>query len=307
VRLLRRVVGIEQLAGRLARTERLATQAHSTLLRNAVQADLLDNLSATLDEARTIEHVRQAIARSPVIAAPVPHIVVEGLLPRAVYKLLLKAIPPVELFGDADPIKQNLRLPMHFGPASSVRVLAILDEVVSRRAILPAVPDKFAEPVQRRAMSLFGDTVPLDSTLFSLSSGRLMLRRPGYRLPPHRDPKRTLLTCLLYLASSADDAAYGTHLYRVENDGEAPFPQTYYPRHAGKSCQLVATVPYRPNCLLAFVNLPGGAHGAEIPVSAPAKLERYAFQFYVGPDADRLDALVGHLPPGRRAHWVREP
>jgi hypothetical protein len=40
-----------------------------------------------------------------------------------------------------------------------------------------------------------------------------MPRRPGYHLEPHRDPKRSLLTCLLYLARPGDSDAQGTQLF----------------------------------------------------------------------------------------------
>lgn len=43
-----------------------------------------------------------------------------------------------------------------------------------------------------------------------------MLRRPGYRLPPHVDPKRRLLTGILYLARPGDSDEYGTQFYRVD-------------------------------------------------------------------------------------------
>jgi hypothetical protein len=45
-----------------------------------------------------------------------------------------------------------------------------------------------------------------------------------------------------------------------------------------------------------------GAHGAVIPDDAP-HVERYAYQFYVGPDVDSLNALIETLPPERRLRW----
>jgi len=46
-----------------------------------------------------------------------------------------------------------------------------------------------------------------------------------------------------------------------------------------------------------------GAHGAQIPAGAPANLERYAFQFYIGPEGSDLERLVADLPPERRDMW----
>ena len=40
--------------------------------------------------------------------------------------------------------------------------------------------------------------------------GRLMLRRPGYRLKPHRDMRIAALTGLIYFARPGDSAQYGS-------------------------------------------------------------------------------------------------
>jgi hypothetical protein len=45
-----------------------------------------------------------------------------------------------------------------------------------------------------------------------------------------------------------------------------------------------------------------GADGARIPRSAPA-LERFAYQFYVGPGGDELSALIAELPREKRDLW----
>jgi hypothetical protein len=131
-----------------------------------------------------------------------------------------------------------------------------------------------------------------------------MLRHAGYHLDPHRDPKRALLTCLIYLARPQDNETYGTQIFRVEGDREATYTESYYPGRAGATCTLVKVVPFRPNTAIVFLNS-AGAHGADIPATASRKVARYAYQFYVGPDPDALDALLGELPPDRRAMWRR--
>jgi hypothetical protein len=106
----------------------------------------------------------------------------------------------------------------------------------------------------------------------------------------------------MYLARAGDDERYGTQLFRVEDDGEAHYKQTYYPEQDGRTCQLVSTVPFRPNTMLVSLNA-RGAHGVTIPADAPAALERYAYQFYVAPDNAALAALLKSLPAERRALW----
>jgi hypothetical protein len=133
------------------------------------------------------------------------------------------------------------------------------------------------------------------------SNGRLMLRRPGYLIPPHRDPKWGFLTGLVYLARPGDDDAHGTQLYRVRDDESAPSNKPYYVDPS--RCELARAVPFRPNTLLVFLNS-GGAHGASIPADAqPATLERYLYQFRLGPSNDAIAALLGQMAPAVRKSW----
>ena len=129
-----------------------------------------------------------------------------------------------------------------------------------------------------------------------------MLRKPGYSLAPHRDPKRSFVTCLMYLARPGDSETHGTQLFRVAGDSEANYKQTYYPQDNGHRAELATVVPFRPNSMLVFVNA-RGAHGAWIPPDAPAELERYSYQFYVAPENEALAELLKKLPAERRKMW----
>ena len=117
---------------------------------------------------------------------------------------------------------------------------------------------------------------------YRASAGRLMLRGAGYHLGPHLDPKRVTFTCLVYLARPGDSEAFGTQLFRIDRTPAERRDNTYYPEEDGYRCEHVLTVPFQPNTGLVFVNS-CGAHGADIPTTAPATTERYAYQFYVSP------------------------
>ena len=116
-----------------------------------------------------------------------------------------------------------------------------------------------------------------------------MLRRPGYHLAPHIDPRRVVITGLLYLARPGDSEEYGTRFYRMNGTPTIDRSNTFYPETQGIQCDHVTTVPFRPNSAVAFLNA-GAAHGAEIPKTAPRDTERYSYQFYVSPDRDVADA-----------------
>ena len=309
VRALQRAV--ERLETALAETsqgaqraERLAAQVKLTAVLNQAQHSAVARLSDRLDAPRIGAHVRAAIAAAPLVEEPFEHLVVESLLPADVYELLIEAIPPEPFFDAHDPIKRNLRFPMEFGPALSAAVWAFFDDVVTRQMIRPAVVERFQMPLQRHYDAIFGRAFRerAKGLAQSVSGGRLMLRRAGYHLDPHRDPKHSMLTCLFYLARPGDSDAYGTQLFSVANDSDASYKQTYYPEQEGRQCELAKLVPFRANSMLVFLNS-RGAHGATIPPDAPASLERYSYQFYVAPDKAQLGELIRLLPEPLRRMW----
>jgi hypothetical protein len=78
--------------------------------------------------------------------------------------------------------------------------------------------------------------------------------------------------------------------------------KTFYPEQHGGRAELARSVPFVGNNALIFLNAPGMAHAAAIPLDA-AQTERYAYQFYIGPSEHDLAELVGRLPPERRGMW----
>ena len=286
------------------RADRTSMQIKLVSVLNREQQDDLRRASGLLEDIRVAEHVRRAVAAAALQTDPYEHVVVDRVFPDDVYDLLIRAIPPPEFFSDRDPIKQNLTFPMEFGPTLAATVWGYMDEVIARQIVRPAVLDKFHEPLQGYFESTFGAAhlERANSLPQSSSGGRLMLRRPGYHLAPHRDPKHAMLTCLLYLARPGDSEEYGTQVFRVLDDSEAEYKTTYYPQEEGRTCELVRVVPFKPNSMLVMLNF-RGAHGATIPRDAPPDLERYTYQFYVAPLHEALSSLVKTLPADQRARW----
>jgi hypothetical protein len=132
--------------------------------------------------------------------------------------------------------------------------------------------------------------------------GRIMLRRRGDVIRPHRDPKWGFLTVIMYLARKGDSAEWGTQLYSVEGDSTArgAAPHWIDPAH----CRKEVDVPFHGNTALAFLNS-WGAHGAGIPADAqPSDLERYIYQFRIGPTAQSVRALCDVLSSDEQAAWA---
>ena len=245
------------------------------------------------------------MAAATVVTEPGPHMVVANLLPVERYTQLLDAMPPPEAFEVADRVKANFDpLRSTSGPERSREAWSAFHNDVVDGLLKPLLMESFHPFLKESYRALFGRELGDEALAFRhhALSGRLMLRRPGYRLKPHRDMKIAALTGLIYLARPGDSQEYGTHLYRVENDREAPFMKTYYPEADGARTELVRTVPFVANSALFFMNVPGMAHGACID-SDSEQYERYAYQFYVGPTKSKVARLVRKLPPEQAAAW----
>ena len=92
--------------------------------------------------------------------------------------------------------------------------------------------------------------------------GRFALRHRGYQLLPHLDNISFKATVIHYLPYPDQGSDAGTQLFRAAQ----PYHRTWTDRAAyflkeGIPCELVKTVPFLPNTVLAFPNTPLSAHG----------------------------------------------
>jgi hypothetical protein len=262
----------------------------------------LPELDEVLADNRGADHVRCRIEAATLNLHPFPYIVVDDLLPRRLYDAVIEGIPPSELFADRPVNKRQMLVPFTFGPVYSRRVWQYVAKTIAPCMIAPAARSKFREPMDAWIRSVFGAEVAprFDAMQLSCSDGRILLRSAGYYIPPHRDPKWGFITCLMYLARPGDDPNFGTNLFSVEEDVEASNAKPHWV--SAERCRLEATVELRPNRALIFLNS-AGAHGAKIPADAPEGLERYIYQFRIGPGRDQIRTLLECLPPERRALW----
>lgn len=267
-------------------------------------ADAVGELASVLDIQAIAAHVRSAMLAAPLHLDPFPHMVVDQVWPEPFYKALLTGLPPYELFADRPRNKQRLVVPFDWAPIYSSRVWDFLIEDVLDPIVTPIVVEKFRKPLGDWLLENWPLPVedPVSQVHFHSTDGRILLRGRGYLIPPHRDPKWGLVTCLLYLARPGDSENWGTQLYSVESDVEAPSVAAYWIK--ADRCQLQKDVPFRRNSMLLFLNS-HGAHGAHIPPDAePAQLQRYMYQFRVGPNQASIRELMRMLPPERQSFWA---
>jgi len=294
---------LRDLTGQVAALTLRESQLRASAEADASFDNEMPQLAAICDEARVCAHVRNAVERARLETDPLPYLVVSNVFPSDFYQALVRGIPPFELFADKPHNKRQLRVPFSYGPAFSRAVWTFLVRVVQETAFQPAIIEQFREPLSEwiadewppMARNPLGPPMELHST-----DGRILLRGRGYRITPHRDPSWGFITVLLYLPRAHESEQWGTQIYAVDEDEAAASIAPHWIDPA--RCRLAADVPFRRNSALVFLNS-RGAHGAYIPEDAPADLQRYIYQYRIGPTRAAIEALMGMLPPERRSAW----
>ncbi len=264
--------------------------------------DEIAHLATHFDTDRIAAHVSRAVDRAPLVDHPFPHVLVEDWLPGDVYQSMMRALPPAIFFADREPARQRMLVPFIKGPIYSRRVWSYIADQIVGRMLREALTRKFESVVRQYVESFCGPNLDGVDLTMNASDGRIMLRRPGYVIAPHRDPKWGFVTGLVYLVRKGDNESYGTQLYRVKDDEEAPNDKPFYVDQS--RCELVRSVPFKANTMMAFLNS-AGAHGASIPADAqPPDMERYLFQFRLGPGQKAIKSLLDTMVPERRERWA---
>lgn len=264
----------------------------------------LQRLPDICDRPRILAHVRDAVRAARLKTDPLPYLVVSNVFPKAFYSALVRAIPPLELFADRPHNKRQMTVPFTYGPAYSRAIWTFLVDVVLEGAFQPAIIEKLRQPlgewIAQEWPPLAADPLGPPMALHS-TDGRILLRGRGYRIAPHRDPKWGFITVLLYLARSHESDQWGTQLYSVDDDDAAGSIAPHWIDPA--RCRLKVDVPFQRNTALVFLNS-RGAHGASIPEDAqPADLQRYIYQYRIGPTKAAIASLVAMLPQEQRSVW----
>jgi hypothetical protein len=289
---------LDVLPGLEARMDQFMT-AYRTDIKYAARVAAL---STKLDASRVKAHVRAAVERTTLELDPFPHIVVDDFLPEDVYAELVSAMPDTVFFKRENMSRQEMQVPFIFAPVYGQTVWDFFYEDAIEQALLPGLVAKFEPALDtfvRRywpALGRWADAgIPLEVT-----NSRLLLRRPGYEIKPHRDPRWAFFTSLIYLQKPGVTHQYGTQLYRMKQEREATHNSPFWVGY--DECELVKDVPAGRNRVLVFLN-GTGVHAASVPTDAPANLERYVYQVQMGPGAAARQRLIQALPPDLRPAW----
>lgn len=278
--------------------------------REAIVAEWARRRAPLLEEAGRVDlsavrdHITRAVTQAELLTEPTTHMVVNDILPARVYQLLYDAIPPTDLFSDRDPVKRDFEMSaLDAAPEFTRRMWQAFDQDIVGGMVAPLVFERFRSAIVDHYGQTGGEEFGRRAAVIPhrTFAGRIQLRRPGYHLGPHLDPKRVVVTGLFYFPRPGDTDDFGTQLFAVDRPFVASGMSTFFPESIGASCTLARTVPYRANSMLVFVNS-RAAHGATLPPGAPLD-ERYAYQFYIKPVDGHLKKLLRELPPDARAAW----
>lgn len=287
----------------LAEQRTLVKQSRAAYQSDSLTGRQLDRALKVIGRVRVRAHVETVVAAAALESDPCPHIVCEPLLPDDAYDELLAAIPPPLFFEHLARKHQDLKVPFVFAPRHSREVWQAFLTIVVANGLIPALTAKFQDGLEALMRAHWPAVDSLDGagvTLHPIAS-RVMRRRPGYEIKPHRDPRWAFLTCILYLTQRDDHQLHGTQLCRWRNDRESPSPSPFWV--AEDEVEVVRDVPGRPNSAVIFLNSTG-VHQASIPADAPPETDRYIYQLQLGPERSVRESLIERLPAEESQRWT---
>ena len=205
------------------------------------------------------------VANAPLRYFPFPHIYVEDVFPEAFYRRIREHLPPRDHFRTLTQLGRvygaypDTRLVLPVAPAEIEK----LDEPyrafwyetgewLLTGEFMNFVLQKFAAYVEER----LGETGPQDF----VHEAMLVQDYSTYRLPPHTDSPQKVVSVLFYLPSDAALSHLGTSIYLPRERSRMSDGTAFESR---EDFDLVCTMPYRPNCLFAFVRTDDSFHGVE--------------------------------------------
>ena len=216
---------------------------------------------------RVLEHVMRAIDRAPMRTFPFPHVYIDSIFPADYYADLRRNWPSASRFVT---LESTGRVPAgayperFIMPLTPEKVDALPPEgrafwsgfaqgmLESDRFLLAAM-DKFEPYVRQR----FGDALET----MNFSHEVLVVRdHSNYKLGPHTDAPRKVLSLLFYCPEDDTLRHLGTSMYTPVDPA---FRCEGGPHHPFELFEKVATMDYKPNALFAFVKTDHSFHGVD--------------------------------------------
>jgi hypothetical protein len=274
----------------------------SVYVQDAKHPARLADFRRGVDTAAVLAHVTSAVEQGQLHLDPCPHLVIDKVFPDDFFNWLVDALPAPLFFEKTSDLRDEMPVPFVMAPAYNRAVWELFHEAIEK-AFLPAVIAAFRPALDEFVRASWPSLGSWDESGITLRAAnpRLMLRRKGYLIKPHRDPRWAFLVALFYAAPRSAPHTYGTQLYRLIKERDEPHTSPLW--LAPEECELARDVPGIGNSALIFLNSTG-AHGASVPDDAPADFLRYVYQARFSPDAATKKRLLDLLVGDGRERWV---
>lgn len=206
------------------------------------------------------------VLNAPVRPFPYPHLFVENVFPDAFYAEIQANIPHPDAMtpiAEARPVK-GYKERFVLDPASAMEVLP-----ESQRAFWSSMNRGLRSgPFRRSMISKFRPYLEArfkDQTIELKDETLLVEDITRYALGPHSDAPNKVVTVLFYLPADMSQTHLGTSIYQPR---DSQFSCQGGPHYGYEGFERVATMPFLPNSMFAFVKSDKSFHGVE-PVTDP--------------------------------------
>ena len=202
-------------------------------------SDLADELTA---------HAVASVETADHFSFPFPHIVFRNFFPADFYRDLLRNVPTEgyePITGTGTRVALRLYAEHMEKIDSALRpAWAAVSTMLTSKAIERAIRNRLHDGLEIRAR---GDKASCADDLKLVAKPVVYWDRDGYRIKPHPDTRKKVVTMQLYCPADTGQEALGTTLYRASLKGLF---------HVGSYClEPVKTIPFLPNVGYAFVVL----------------------------------------------------
>ena len=232
------------------------------------------SLPSSLSEAaqKAFEHVCSKIEACEVRTDPYPHVVIDGIFPEDYYDRMQAMFPeeseltPLSETGRTSGYQQRLVALFedeHFERMEHARRAFWLDfsKWMYSKEFVSLVTRRFLPWCANRLSEIDGRS----GRMRVRSDALLVSDRTQYAIGPHTDAPHRLISFLFYMPEDLRYRDLGTSVYRHKDPA---FFCRGGPHHRFEDFDLLNTVEFIPNRLLAFVRTGRSFHGVE-PVTRP--------------------------------------
>jgi hypothetical protein len=210
-------------------------------------------------------HLLYRAGNAPVNLFPYPHVYVRDVFPPAFYRELVRHIPPSETLkpiSDLRPVSAEYGKTRWILPLQADAVAALaqpyrdfwheLGGRLMNGNFGALLLSRFEPFVRQRFQDMTGVEFAAEAMLVQDYT--------DYALGPHTDRESKVLSVLFYLPADDSQAHLGTSIYLPKAPG---FTCPGGPHHPFDRFDRVATMPYVPNSMFAFLKTPNAFHGVE--------------------------------------------